>query len=92
MSRSSVPLFVERRTYRRRRMVDAARMMPLLGVGLFFLPLFWKAEDGSPASTVWVMVYLFAIWAGLAILSGVVARLMAVPDEDQVAPMPDEAG
>ncbi|MFD2739909.1 hypothetical protein ACFSUD_10040 [Sulfitobacter aestuarii] len=35
------PLFLERRSYRRRRMLDALRFLPFLGLGLWMLPLLW---------------------------------------------------
>nr|WP_309501580.1 hypothetical protein [uncultured Roseovarius sp.] len=65
-------VFYERRTYRRRRMVDATRLLPILGVVLFLIPLLWQGEEG--ARTTDVMIYIFGIWALLAGLSGLVSR------------------
>lgn len=65
-------VFFERRTYRRRRIIDATRLLPVLGVVLFLIPLLWQGEDG--ARTTDVMLYIFAIWALLAGLSGLVSR------------------
>ena len=38
-------LFLERRTYRRNRLQDAARLAPILGVLLFFGPVFILTSD-----------------------------------------------
>ncbi len=65
-------VFFERRTYRRRRIIDATRLLPVLGVVLFLIPLLWQGEGG--ARTTDVMIYIFGIWALLAGLSGLVSR------------------
>lgn len=79
-------LFVQRRTYRRRRLADGARILPLLGTVLFMIPLLWQggalpADDAAivrdGARTAWVMTYLFLVWIGLAALSGVLSRYLA---------------
>lgn len=61
-------LFLERRSYRRRRMMDAVRILPLLCTLLFLVvPLMWpKGEAALSLSTaIW---YLFVVWV-LAILA-----------------------
>lgn len=65
MRRPARPLFLERRGYRQRRVRDAARMLPLLGLALWALPLLFSA-DGSPARTSQVLIYMFVVWLGLA--------------------------
>lgn len=67
-----VPVFVERRTYRRRRMADAARMLPLMGGLLFCLPLLWSV-DGPPRTTS-SMFYLFLVWVLLCLVSAMISR------------------
>lgn len=58
-------LFLERRSYRRRRMMDAVRILPLLCTLLWlFVPLMWpnSAATGEPtllSSAIW---YLFVVW------------------------------
>lgn len=59
-----VRLFLERRSYRRRRMMDAVRILPLLCTLLFLIvPLMWpkgEAAAAMPLSTaIW---YLFTVW------------------------------
>ena len=68
------PVFVARATYRHRRMMDAAALLPIMGALLFALPLLWMGPGGGAARTSHVMIYVFAVWAGLVILSAVVTR------------------
>lgn len=61
-------VFLERRSYRRRRMMDALRLLPVFGVMLFMLPIFWPngAEDAGGAVALSTAVkYVFAAWAVL---------------------------
>ncbi|MEO0371856.1 MAG: hypothetical protein AAF231_10400 [Pseudomonadota bacterium] len=87
MSEGKPPLFVQQRTYRRRRMADAARMLPVLGGILFMIPLLWV--DAASMSTATVMVYLFVVWAALAAIAGLLSRRLG-PEEDQ--PGDEDAG
>jgi predicted phage tail protein len=73
-------VFVQQRTYRRRRMADAARLLPIVGGILFMIPLLW-IDAGSGTRTAAVMVYLFVVWAGLAMIAGVLSRRLG-PDRD----------
>lgn len=80
--------FVERRTYRRRRLMDIARLAPLIGALLFLVPLLWPErhlseggghDAGSSMST--AMIYIFGVWVGLILFSvafSVAVRLWAV--------------
>jgi bacteriorhodopsin len=58
-------LFLERQSYRRRRMMDAVRMLPLLCAVLWMLvPTMWSNSPTGEAQTtlssaIW---YLFMIW------------------------------
>ncbi|EEE37241.1 hypothetical protein RKLH11_1077 [Rhodobacteraceae bacterium KLH11] len=79
-------LFLERQSYRRRRLVDAARLLPFLGAGLLALPLLWPDEtDGAealPLSS--AMFYIFACWGLLILISlvfGFAARRMAAREK-----------
>ncbi|MCZ7675073.1 MAG: hypothetical protein M5U35_03055 [Roseovarius sp.] len=85
MSPKRKALFVQRRTYRRRRLADGARLLPLVGAVLFMIPLLWQGAEPSggetPAlrdgeRTARVMTYLFLVWLGLAVLSGVLSRYL----------------
>jgi len=67
-----MPVFVERKTYRRRRMADGARMLPILGALLFCMPLLWAV--GAPPKTTLTMFYLFVVWIALSVISAVISR------------------
>ena len=71
------PLFLARPTYRRRRLGDAARLLPVVGAILFFLPILWQpaatpARDTGPGA-----VYLFTAWALLIVAALVLAFWLA---------------
>jgi uncharacterized membrane protein len=63
------PLFLARRTYRRRRLMDALRLLPWLGVFLFGLPLLSRAPGTASG-----LLYIFGAWAVLIVLSFALAR------------------
>jgi len=64
MKRPRAPLFLARAPYRRRRLRDAARLLPLLGVFLFLLPMLW-ASDARMTMSAGDVIYFFAVWLGL---------------------------
>ncbi|MGB0438738.1 MAG: hypothetical protein ACPGFC_01370 [Paracoccaceae bacterium] len=66
------PLFVERETYRRRRLRDAVGLMPFVGTFLFMVPLLWP-HGPEAFSTSWAIFYIFGVWLGMAVLTGVVS-------------------
>ncbi|WP_109313379.1 hypothetical protein [Ruegeria sp. AU67] len=79
-------LFLERQSYRRRRLMDAARLLPILGAALVAIPLLWPSkgasEDGVPLSS--AILYIFTCWALLILISlifGFAARRMVVSDD-----------
>lgn len=59
------PLFLERTSFRRRRLGDAARVLPVLSVLLILLPVWWLPAHFSFA---FGAIWLFLIWAGLILL------------------------
>ena len=81
------PLFLHRDTYRRRRIMDAARLLPLFGTALLLLPMLW-ADDHSTGLGA---VYLFLAWAGLIAAAALLARKLSEPLRRPAAPRPAEA-
>ncbi|KAF0675010.1 hypothetical protein [Profundibacterium mesophilum] len=78
----SEPPFLERQTYRRRRLMDAARLLPIVGAIFFALPLLWAggtAQSGA-ASTAQGGLYVFIIWGGLILCAVLMARPLARSD------------
>lgn len=78
-------MFLERESYRRRRLMDVARLLPLFGVFLLMIPLLWSGSDPAgvtegqtgamPMSK--AITYIFAVWAALiaaSLLFGIAAR------------------
>lgn len=64
------PVFLERNSYRQRRLRDVARVMPVLGIVLWLLPLAWRGTETGTAAT---LTYIFAVWLVLIALSAVVS-------------------
>jgi hypothetical protein len=69
------PMFLGRETYRRRRVIDALRLLPVIGGFLFLVPLL--GAGAGDRSTAWGGVFLFAAWLGLIVASAVLVRLLA---------------
>ncbi len=67
------PIFLEKRGYRQRRMMDAVRLLPFLGLMLWMVPLLWPVPeilpDATPEPTEPTIAmsvalrYLFGVWA-----------------------------
>ena len=70
MRRPRRPLFLARIPYRRRRLRDAARLLPVFGTFLLILPVMWSAPGTTLRITSGDVVYFFVIWA---LLIGVAA-------------------
>lgn len=85
------PVFLERQSYRRRRLLDAARLMPLIGAGLFAVPLLWSRGGAeTPATpTSAAILYIFSIWAGLIVVNAVFGQLTRTGGRSRPT---DEAG
>ncbi|GAA6177894.1 hypothetical protein [Sulfitobacter pacificus] len=70
------PVFLERQTYRMRRLMDAVRLLPLLGVALWMVPLMWPlpdAEGGGIAMST-ALRYLFGVWLLLVVMRALLWR------------------
>lgn len=78
--RPKPPLFLARQTYRRRRLMDLARLLPLLGCLLFLLPILWGPSDEVPEvvrHTAADGAYIFLVWLGLILAAFFIARGLA---------------
>ncbi|MDH3262372.1 MAG: hypothetical protein OEM24_00070 [Paracoccaceae bacterium] len=74
MRRPKPPLFLERDSYRRRRVADAARVLPVLGALLFLVPLLWAPAETETPDTVPGGLYIFLVWGGLILAAFVLSR------------------
>ena len=71
------PLFLERASFRRRRLGDAARVLPMLAAILVLVPVWWiPAQVSFAAGAVW----LFGLWAGLILAIFVLHRALRRAD------------
>jgi len=93
MVQPGVSVFLERRTYRRRRLRDAARLLPIVGAVLLILPLLGQAGGTSDRETSGVWFYVFGVWLGLILISAVASRALGrdLPGDatDEQAPDPE---
>lgn len=65
--------FLDRSTYRLRRLRDAIRLLPLLGTGLFLLPMIGGAGALSSGS---VMIFLFLAWGGMILAAALIGAAL----------------
>lgn len=84
------PVFLERRSYRQRRIMDALRILPFLGVLLWIFPLFWPASSdlaGQAASMSMssAVIYVFVVWILLIGASFTLRHLLRPTFEQQAA-------
>ncbi|CUJ12609.1 hypothetical protein TA5114_00723 [Cognatishimia activa] len=66
-------VFLERQTYRRRRLIDLIKILPLIGLVLWLVPLLWPTEGAEQVSSANATIYIFAIWFVL-----IVAKALSV--------------
>ncbi|MFD1342940.1 hypothetical protein [Litorisediminicola beolgyonensis] len=80
------PVFLERRSYRRRRLRDGLRLLPVLGLFIWLVPLLWARGGAEAPSSSSVLIYLFTGWAVLIVMARLfAARLARDAAEDSLA-------
>lgn len=86
MTKRSAPLFLARKSYRRRRMTDAARLLPIVGVFLILMPILWQPASTPAPDTGYGVAYLFVVWTLLIVAARAVSHFVAgAPDESDDA-------
>ena len=73
------PVFLERRSYRQRRMMDAVRLLPLIGFILWLFPTLWAVPDETVQEVVPLsraIIYVFGVWISLIVSGGVLWRFL----------------
>ncbi|MDO5657967.1 MAG: hypothetical protein Q4G36_06555 [Paracoccus sp. (in: a-proteobacteria)] len=68
------PLFLERAAYRRRRLRDAARVLPVLAMLAVLLPVMWSARAMSFASGA---IWFFSIWLIVIVATGLLHGILS---------------
>lgn len=92
MTARRAPLFLARRSYRRRRVADAARLLPFLGLFLILLPILWQPRQSPAPDTAAGGVYLFAVWAVLVLGAFLLSRVLGAPGDTEAGGGAAEAG
>lgn len=73
MNRSRVPIFLQRHSYRQRRLVDTARAIPAFGAVMFFIPLTWSLDAEGDGNLAARGIYLFVVWILLVLITAFVS-------------------
>lgn len=81
-NRPGSPLFLARRSYRFRRLMDAVRLLPFLALAFWMVPLMWSVPGDPSASALAVPTshavrYIFGVWLGMILLGFVLWRRTA---------------
>ena len=72
-------------------MMDAARVLPVMGALLLLVPLLWPRPGGEeePVATSISFSYIFGLWAVLILLAGLLSRSARTwQDEEDREPTP----
>ena len=85
MAERRAPLYLARRSYRRRRLTDALRLLPVMMGILWLLPLLWggPGTDSPTGEGSRAVIHVFAIW-GLGIIAAILISRALVNGEDDV--------
>jgi hypothetical protein len=71
------PLFLAAKSYRQRRLRDAARLLPFLAVFLMVLPMLWGEDSSDIRQTGNDGIYLFVVWFLLIVATAFLARRLS---------------
>ncbi len=79
MAEGRSPVYLARASYRRRRLIDAQRLLPFLLLCLWLLPLLWGGEgtDQPLGAGSRSFVHVFVVWALGILAAGWLAFFLA---------------
>ncbi|MBD3662898.1 hypothetical protein H9Q16_03095 [Sulfitobacter sp. TSTF-M16] len=79
------PVFLERRRYRARRMMDAVRLLAFLGIALWMVPLMWgvPGDGGAPMPMSAALRYIFGVWVVMVVVGLVLYRRTPMQADDR---------
>lgn len=75
------PVFLAPTPYRRRRLRDAARLLPLAAILLLILPALWSPMGEGDRRLSGDVVYFFLLWLGLILVAAAFAPGLSRPPE-----------
>lgn len=84
------PLFLAPSPYRRRRLRDAARLLPVAGVLLMILPMLWTPAGDGNRRLSGDVIWFFLTWAGLILAAAAFAPGLARPEDPRPGGKRDE--
>lgn len=73
--------FLDKRSYRQRRIRDAARMLPVFAAIMMALPLMWPRGQADQSLTSTGIIYVFGLWAVLLVLAFAVSLVLRSDDD-----------
>lgn len=76
--------FLDIRSYRRKRLVDAAKLLPLLGAAALLFPfpfLFLSPQEGAQGGALALALFLFGVWLVLILAAYLLSRHLRAPGE-----------
>ena len=76
--------FLERSGYRKRRMRDVARVLPLFALLLFNVPLLWPRGDVGAYGTSRAVIFIFVVWALLIVVTGILLYLIGAKQSEDM--------
>nr|WP_319251895.1 hypothetical protein [uncultured Celeribacter sp.] len=91
------PLYLPPASYRRRRLIDALRLLPFLMFFLWLLPLLWGGDsiDSPRGGGSAAFVHIFVVWAlGIALAFAVARKLQRgeAGAQSESKPAPEDDG
>ena len=92
MAREQLPLFLARSGYRKRRKMDALKMLAFFGALLWLIPAIWPSNPGGesePLAMSRALYYIFGVWIVLIVFSFVLTRDLT--ETEDAAPEADDA-
>ena len=84
-----VPVSVQLRRRGMLRIIDAVRLLPILGMFLFAIPLLWSKEGELGLPTSRAVLYLFGVWTILIAISATLSRRLSRAEPARGPDAPD---
>ena len=76
MSKRPEVVFLQRNLYRQNRLLDWIRVVPVIGLFLWLLPILWGREGADATRSSSAIVYVFLVWIALIFITFISARLL----------------